>query len=455
MPTATTYIKPYKKATDKSAVQTMKERFDYALNPEKLGAVSSYLCDHTTAHSEFLLVHSQYKAETGRETDRGALFFQIRQAFKPGEITPEEANRIGYETAMRWTKGKYQFFVCTHIDKGHIHNHIYYNSTAYDCSRKYHNFIGSSFALRRLSDRVCLENDLSVILNPKLHRKGRFLHYGQWIGEKPPSAKQRVRLAIVAALEQKPDDFEAFLRLMEKSGFAVKHGRGGVISFLAPGQEKPTRLRASTLGAGFDPADIRDVIAGKRPIPEIPHEAPAPRKVSLVIDIQERLCSGKGPAYERWAKVYNLKQMAAALQYLKEHGIGHPYSLEECLAQAQALMQLYCDLKPQKEVCYTLAFGKNLIIDPLTRQVQLNGENLQFTRKEFDLLFCLASNPGQVFSREQLYNQVWDEHSAYNVDDVVKSQIRLLRQKLAVTGKEYIKNVWGVGYRFHNEPDDE
>ena len=119
--------------------------------------------------------------------------------------------------------------------------------------------------------------------------------------------------------------------------------------------------------------------------------------------------------------------------------IGHPYSLEECLAQAQSLMQLYCDLKPQKEVCYTLAFGKNL----------------QFTRKEFDLLFCLASNPGQVFSREQLYNQVWDEHSAFNVDDVVKSQIRLLRQKLSVTGKEYIKNVWGVGYRFHNEPDDE
>ena len=321
MPTATTYIKPYKKAADKSAVQTMQERFEYALNPEKLGAVSSYLCDHTTAHSEFLLVHSQYKAETGRETDRGALFFQIRQAFKPGEITPEEANRIGYETAMRWTKGKYQFFVCTHIDKGHIHNHIYYNSTAYDCARKYHNFIGSSFALRRLSDRICLENDLSVILNPKLHSKGRFLHYGQWIGEKPPSAKQRVRLAVVAALEQKPVDFEAFLRLMEESGFVVKHGRGGVISFLAPGQEKPTRLRASTLGAGFDPADIRDVIAGKRPIPEIPHEAPAPRKVSLVIDIQERLCSGKGPAYERWAKVYNLKQMAAALQYLKEHGI--------------------------------------------------------------------------------------------------------------------------------------
>lgn len=135
--------------------------------------------------------------------------------------------------------------------------------------------------------------------------------------------------------------------------------------------------------------------------------------------------------------------------------IGKPYSLEECLAQAQSLMQLYCELKPQRDICYTLVFGKNLIIDPLARQVILNGEALHFTRKEFDLLFCLASNPGQVFSRKQLYNHVWDEHSAYNVDEVVKAQIKLLRQKLSSTGKEYIQNVWGVGYRFRSEPDDE
>ncbi|MDU2580582.1 relaxase/mobilization nuclease domain-containing protein [uncultured Veillonella sp.] len=81
---------------------------------------------------------------------------------------------MGFETAMRWTKGKYQFFVCTHTDKSHLHNHIYFNSTAFDCSRKFHNFIGSSFALRRLSDRVCLEHDLSVIQNPSQHSKGAF-----------------------------------------------------------------------------------------------------------------------------------------------------------------------------------------------------------------------------------------------------------------------------------------
>ena len=201
-----------------------------------------------------MLVKNQYQGETDRRAGHGALCYQIRQAFPHGEVTAEEANRIGYETAMRWTKGKYQFFVCTHIDKEHIHNHIYYNSTAYDRSRKFRNFIGSSFALRRLSDRVCLEHDLSVIANPKLHSKGRYLHYGQWLGD------------------------------------------------------------------GYGPEDVQAVIDGKAPTRTAPaRRTPAPRRVNLLIDIQERMRQGKGPAYERWAKVYNLKQMAAALQYLKEH----------------------------------------------------------------------------------------------------------------------------------------
>ena len=300
----------------------MEERFAYGLNPEKLGALSSYLCDPATAPAEFLLVKSQYQAETGRAVERGALFFQIRQAFPHGEVTAEEANRLGYETAMRWTKGKYQFFVCTHIDKGHIHNHIYYNATAFDRSRKFHNFIGSTFALRRLSDRVCIEHDLSYIQNPQTRLERRRPAHADPLAvmEKAPFAVLLCS-AVVAALEKKPADFAAFLRLMEESGYEVKHGRGGAISFLAPGQDKPTRLRASTLGEGFGPEDIRAVIAGERPIPEIRNEAPVPRRVYLIIDIQERLHDGKGAGYERWAKIYNLKQMAAALQFLQEHGL--------------------------------------------------------------------------------------------------------------------------------------
>ena len=213
-----------------TVAQSLKDRFDYGQNPEKTQGgelISSYECDHRTADAEFLLAKAKYKAVTGREQRRDAdvLCYQIRQSFRPGEITPEEANRVGYETAMRWTKGKHAFFVATHTDRQHIHNHIYYNSTTLDYTGKFRDFFRSAAALRRLSDRVCLEHDLSVIQNPKLHSKGRFLHYGQWIGERPPSAKQRVRLAVVAALGKRPADFAAFLRLMEESGFAVKRGQ--------------------------------------------------------------------------------------------------------------------------------------------------------------------------------------------------------------------------------------
>ena len=133
--------------------------------------------------------------------------------------------------------------------------------------------------------------------------------------------------------------------------------------------------------------------------------------------------------------------------------VKEPYSMEECLAQAQSLMQMYIDLHPEAKSCITLVFGKNLIIDPECRQVFLKGKELKLTRKEFDLLFCLASNPGKVFTRDQLYDRLWDEQSAFNVDDVVKAHIKALRQKLSVSEMEYIKNVWGVGYRFHQGQD--
>ena len=358
----------------------MKGRFDYGKNPDKTKdgeLISAYACDHITADAEFLLSKAKYKATTGREQRRDVdvLCYQIRQSFKPGEITPEEANRVGYETAMRWTKGKYAFFVATHTDRQHIHNHIYYNSTSLDCTHKFRDFIGSARAVRRLSDRVCLENDLSVIVNPKLHSKGRFLHYGAWLGtERQPSYKERLRLAINDALAKSPTDFNAFLRLMEVSGYAVKRGRGGAVSFLVPGQQRATRLRSSTLGEGFDPEDIRAVIAGKRPLPEVGGPAPAaPVRVNLIVDIQERLRSGKGPVYERWAKVYNLKQMAAALQFMQEHQISEYSQLSEEAEAASARFHALADQLRQTET-------------DLTHTSELMGAVVQYakTRPVFD-----------------------------------------------------------------------
>ena len=358
----------------------MKERFDYGQNPDKTEGgelISSYGCDHMTADAEFLLSKAKYKAATGREQQRDidVLCYQIRQSFKPGEITPEEANRVGYETAMRWTKGKYAFFVATHTDRQHIHNHIYYNSTSLDCTHKFRDFIGSARAVRRLSDRICLENGLSVIVNPKLHSKGRFLHYGAWVGaERQPSYKERLRHAIRDFLAKGPTDFNAFLQLMEEAGFTVKLGRGGAISFHVPGQQRATRLRSSTLGEGYNPEDIRAVIAGKRPLPKVGGPAPAaPVRVNLIVDIQERLRSGKGPAYERWAKVYNLKQMAAALQFMQEHQISEYSQLSEEAEAASARFHALADQLRQTET-------------DLTHTSELMGAVVQYakTRPVFD-----------------------------------------------------------------------
>ena len=109
----------------KSIAQCLADRTDYAQNPEKTEKgelVTGYECDPMTADEEFLLSKRQYQHITGRQQKNNIIAYQIRQSFKPGEITPEEANQVGYETAMRWTKGNHAFIVATHIDKAHIHS---------------------------------------------------------------------------------------------------------------------------------------------------------------------------------------------------------------------------------------------------------------------------------------------------------------------------------------------
>lgn len=312
-----------------SIAEAIRDCLDYGKNPEKTEDgkyISSYECDPATVAAEFLLAKASYKAMTGREQKQGedVLCYQIRQSFYPGEITPEEANRVSYELAMRWTKGRHAFIVTTHTDKQHIHSHIYYNSTTLDYTRKFRNFWGSSFALRRLSDRLCLENGLSIVENPKPRSKGKFRNYGEWqAGQKKPLTYQdRLRAAIDTALAKKPADFPAFFSLMEQAGYEVKQRRGA-ISFRAPGQERFTRLRSDTLGEGYSETDIRAALSGFRQRPGQPRQ-----KINLAIDIQSRL-QGKGPGYERWAKVFNLKQMAAALAYLQDNGLTDYEQLEQ------------------------------------------------------------------------------------------------------------------------------
>ena len=301
----------------------MEDRFAYGLNPKKIGAVSAYLCDPASAPAEFLLTKSQYQAETGRAVERGALFFQIRQAFPPGEVTPEEANKIGYETAMRWTKGKYQFFVCTHIDKGHVHNHLIFCAVDMVNHRKYNSNRQSYAYIRRTSDRLCREHGLSVVQPSR--DKGK--SYAEWdAGRKGKSWKAKLKAAIDAVIPQ-AKDFDDFLRLMAAQGYEIKQGK--FISFRAPGQERFTRCK--TLGENYTEEAITRRIKGLAV-----DRGPNRQGITLRIDLENNIKAQQSAGYARWAKLQNLKQAAKTINFLTEHGIEQYAELESKVAEISA-----------------------------------------------------------------------------------------------------------------------
>ncbi|MBY9077770.1 relaxase/mobilization nuclease domain-containing protein [Paenibacillus sp. HN-1] len=379
---ATTYFKPHHISKGETIAQSMKDRFDYGQNPEKTQGgdlVLAYECDPKTADGEFLLSKAKYKAVTGREQkkDEDILCYQVRQSFVPGEVDSETALKIGYDFAMRWTKGRHAFFVVSHVDRPHPHVHIYYNSTTLDCTRKFRDFLGTARAVRRLSDRICLENSLSYIASPKLKSKGKYRHYGQWLGgNKTPTFQERLKAQIDICLAEKPPDMDRFLQAMFAAGFEVKHRRGGGISFRTEGQERFTQLRAATLGKGYGLEDIQAAIKGRA----APMER---RKVNLIVDIQSRMRAGKGPAYEQWAKIYNLKQMAAALPYLQENGLMDYADLEQKATQvADRFHTLSDSIKSMETAMRTNTELKVAVVDyAKTRPVFEGYKAAKYSRK--------------------------------------------------------------------------
>ena len=302
----------------KSILQCLSERINYAKDEDKTAdgeLVSSYECDPETASSEFALSKREYFTLTGRKQEHDVIAYQIRQSFKPGEITAEEANRIGYEFAERFLKGNHAFIVCTHVNRRHIHNHIIWNSTSLDCTRKFRNFWYSTNAVRKLSDLICIEHELSVIENPKPHG----LTYDKWLGNNAkPSHREIVRAVIDDILTKKPADFEAFLKLLEEQGFSVKRGKH--LTLMHTDFKKAIRL--DSLGDGYTETELRAVLSSEREhTPKKRRNILTLQKNTLLIDIEAKLREGKGVGYERWAKVHNLKQMAQTVNYLREHGL--------------------------------------------------------------------------------------------------------------------------------------
>lgn len=322
---------PRKTMHSRTRLQSMAERHDYDQKPEKTRdgeLVSAYMCSPETAAEEYEVSKQLYHQITGRSQPkkRDVIMYRIIQSFKPGEVSPEEANRIGYELAMRFTEGRHQFVVSTHVDKAHIHTHIEFNSTNLDCDGKFKNVKDSALVLRRLNDELCKAHGLSIIEHPKRKAKlpgeAAAVKYGV-------SFKEQLRQAIDKAL---PDSagFEDFLERMRAGGYEVKQGK--YLSFRAPGQERFTR--SHRLGDGYTLEALR-MRAGNRRGYAAAAQKPLRndgKKINLLIDIQAKLAAGKGVGYEKWATIFNLKEAARTLNFLMEN---HLTDYDELAARAE------------------------------------------------------------------------------------------------------------------------
>ena len=251
-----------------------------------------------------------------------------------GDDARGNITRLDNELAMRFTKGKYAFIVATHTDREHIHNHIIYNSTALDSTRKFRDFLLSGLAVQRLSDLICLEHQLSVIeIKPYRERQKRTLY--------PPKESNRDCLCGVIdnILAKKTKDYEDFLQKLEQQGYEVKRGKYTSVK----GARQKRFIRFRTLGAGYSEEELKAVISGeaehhprqkqKRIVPE--------QKFQMLVDIQAKLAEGKSMGYARWAKRYNLKEMSKTLIFLQENKIG---SIEEMQERIDAATARYHEL---------------------------------------------------------------------------------------------------------------
>ena len=367
----------------RSVARTLNDRTDYAKNPDKTEKgelVTGYCCDPMTVDEEFMLQKRLYYQKTGRSREDDVIAYQIRQSFKPGEVTPEEANRLGHQLALRFTKGKYSFIVATHTDRAHIHNHIVFNSTTLDGTRKFRDFRHSGIALQKISDLICLEHGLSIIDPvPYSERKKRT--------EFPerPNIRETICRKIGEILNNKPKDFDAFLHELVQAGYEIR--TGAHIAVKGDGQKKYIRL--SSLPEGYREEDLRQILAGERSAENRnPVKQPVQyrtRSFNLVLDIQQKM-KEKGPAYVRWAKVYNVKQMSRTLLFLREHNIRSLDQLSSLAAEkAETRDELFSSIRASEARLTEIAtLRKHIVNYSKTRRTYEDYRKAGYSRKFFE-----------------------------------------------------------------------
>ena len=250
------------------------------------------------------------------------------------------------------------------IAKGHIHNHIIFCAVNFVDYHKYNSNKRSYYGIRNMSDKLCRENGLSVVV-PGKGSKGK--SYAEYQAEKVGTSwKGKLKIAVDTLILQVAS-FEELLQRLQAAGYEIKPGK--YISCRAPGQERFTRLK--TLGADYTEESIKERIAGKRT-----KAAKAPKEqrgVSLLIDIENSIKAQESRGYEQWAKIHNLKLAAKTMNFLTEHKI------EQYADLVSRIEEQWAKIHNLKQAAKTMNFLTEHKIeqyaDLVSRIEEINAEN--------------------------------------------------------------------------------
>ena len=281
---------------------TVDKAIDYICNPEKTDEkmfVSSYACSPETAAYDF-----KYTLDHCRENSPNKAYHLI-QAFAPGEVGFEEAHHIGKELADKLLEGKYSYVVTTHIDKEHVHNHIIFCAADNIEHNKYHDCKQSYYHIRKLSDELCKEHNLSVII-PGAQR-GR--KYEEWQSDQNGSTWKTLLRRDINFFINSASTYEEFLLLMRAKGYEIKgetfeEGAAKYISFRPLDKERFVRGSTRSLGKEYTKERIKERIERKRERKAvIPKRDYSARRLIDTSDEKFR----SSPGLQRWAAIENLK----------------------------------------------------------------------------------------------------------------------------------------------------
>ncbi len=296
---------------------TVNKAVDYICNPAKTDEgilISSYGCSPETAAYDF-----KFALSKTNQSDPNKAYHLI-QSFLPGEVSYKEAHQIGVELADKLLEGKYSYVVTTHIDKGHVHNHIIFCAADNVNHEKYHDCKKTYYNIRSLSDDLCREHELSIITPGE--KRGKT--YKEWQAGKNGSAwKEQLKADIDEAIKSAAT-YEDCIALIRAKGYEVKGEDFGekahkFISFRPLDRERFVRGSAKSLGAEYTKERIKErieekaLVKDKKRVPFPARKKPIVKDYSRknLIDTTEDKFANS-PGLKHWADIQNLKIAAAS-----------------------------------------------------------------------------------------------------------------------------------------------